>query len=200
MHLAIKRAGVAVLSAGALCVAAAPASAAAPVTVNSGETASWTGAGTGTNLFYYDGITTCDGSPLGMCDSTVVTVAPPAEGEGARTLTVTMSPDYDDNDFDLFVYPDANADGVADGEAIDDGRADTGHLVGEAESVQVANAAGSYLVEIVYFVVIDGSFQATASLSGAAVAAAQDARRGAASEFEAAQQQALNRALTAARR
>src|SRR5688500_12941519 len=116
MKLAMKRAGVAVLTSGAVFAGVAtPAHAGEPFTLTGDETASWTGGGTGAYLAY-PALACGNVTPLDACDATVITVEPANPTEGPASLTIGMTPTELD-DFDLFVYRDADGNGEPEGDA-----------------------------------------------------------------------------------
>ena len=205
MHHAMRRVGVAALSAGALFVAgAAPAQAAGEFALTGDESATWDGTGLGANVVYgvTEGLLGCASfTPLDACDQTVLKVTPSNAEVGPATLSlaVTMS-ETDTADFDLVVYEDKDGDMTPDGDPLDDGAGNTGNGGFEAETLTVANASGQYLVEIVYFTSANDSFEAVATLdSPAAPTVARSARTAAATDHSVTVG-ALKSALAAARK
>lgn len=199
MHLAIKRAGVAVLmTSGALALGAGPAQAGEPVTLTGDETATWSGGGTGAYLAYP--LLACSGlTPADACDAKHITVEPANEDVGPAALSIAMTPASDLDDFDLYVYRDADADGNPEEEIVIEG-ATQGEGAGVAEWITIPNATGTYLVEIVNFLSLEGAFEATATLDSPAAAEEAEAARVAAAADRTATETALTRALAAARR
>lgn len=148
-----KRVGLSMLAAVAAAGAlAGPAMAGDDVNLSGNESATWAGGGTGAYLTYP--LLDCGGmTPLDSCDATLVNAV------DSDSLTITMTPSSDADDFDMFVYPngDFSADPI---------EGTTGQGPGIVETVTIPNPAGNYLVEIVTFLSVGGTFTATATSTG----------------------------------
>ena len=175
-----KRVGLGTLAAvAAACAFAGPAAADGSYTLGENDSAEWSGGGTGAYVVYP--ALGCEGlTPLDACDATLV------NADGADSLTITLTAGATD-DYDLFVYPnnDFNADPV---------EGTTGEGPGVAENVTIANPSGTYLVEIVGFLSLNGAFNAVATTTSSAALAARSARQSALDAQAAALADAVHRA------